>query len=116
MLYILIGLNGSGKTKYAKTRPECIHLEHPTNSLHPKVHPKVLDDALSKSKTQDVLLETHSETIIDYGGVLVERKVITQKDICVLLFEDGEFSRKIEYDDEGCVNDWPHGFFFINNF
>ena len=63
-----------------------------------------------------LVVETHSEAIINRIGHLISNKVINEKDVNVVLFEKDEFAdctnvKIATYDDEGYLENWPYGFF-----
>ena len=64
-----------------------------------------------------ILIETHSETIINYLGKLIAKQRISHNDVNVLIF-DKELKRptkisQASYDNDGVLNNWPFGFFSI---
>ncbi|MCD9535633.1 DUF3696 domain-containing protein, partial [Photobacterium carnosum] len=71
---------------------------------------------LSKEKKINLIIETHSETIINQIGNQIYKEMIDKKDVSVILFEkespDHPTSVKLSnYDNDGRLVNWPWGFF-----
>lgn len=102
-----------------------IAIEQPELHLHPAHQARLADTFVSalsaKQRFKDetrFLIETHSESLINRLGELVEQKKISADDIAIVVFEgsDGEGTqdaniRMAHYNSEGYLEDWPHGFF-----
>ena len=103
--------------------PLVVAIEQPELHLHPAMQTKLaeafiacLSLASNNGYCLQLLLETHSETIINYLGRAIERKRIKPEDVAVVLFERDKsslFSRvnKSGFDQEGYLLNWPIGFF-----
>jgi hypothetical protein len=102
-----------------------IAIEQPELHLHPALHARLADlfvtmAGLSREKNVPVrfFLETHSPTIIERIGQLIEAQRLKPEDVQVLLFERGREShqattatvRPTHYDSKGVLQDWPFGF------
>lgn len=98
-------------------------MEQPELHLHPALQAKVADAMVNYiiSKDENVLkqrlvVETHSQTIINRIGRRVREGKIDSKDINIVLFQksqDGKISliRQISFNEHGQLIDWPWGFF-----
>lgn len=66
--------------------------------------------------TPSMLVETHSQTMINRIGRRIRDKQFSADDVSILMFEKDENTgvtniRKIEFNDKGQLIDWPFGFF-----
>ena len=103
--------------------PLVIAIEQPELHLHPAVQAKLAKafiaciDLARKNKCDiQLLIETHSETIVNYFGRAIARELLRPDDISVILFEkDVNQSvttvRNSSYDADGFLTNWPYGFF-----
>lgn len=103
--------------------PLVIAIEQPELHLHPAVQSKLAKafiaciDLARKNKCDiQLLIETHSETIVNYFGRAIARQLLRPDDISVILFEkDADQSvttvRNSSYDADGFLTNWPYGFF-----
>jgi AAA ATPase domain len=102
-----------------------IAIEQPELHLHPALQARLADlivsvARVSREKKTPIrfMLETHSPTIIERIGQLVEIKSIAAEDVQVLLFEPDPTSprtniarvRSTSFDSQGVLQDWPFGF------
>ena len=99
-------------------------VEQPELHLHPEFQARLLvqmANIISYAKENGVnitlLMETHSETIINYLGKLIAKKKISHEDVNILIFDKEENRptqiRESNYDSDGILNNWPFGFFSI---
>lgn len=63
-----------------------------------------------------LIVETHSETLVNRLGELVEKKALNPSDVSVLLFEKDSSTgntsvRQSEFNPDGTLTNWPIGFF-----
>lgn len=103
--------------------PLVVAIEQPELHLHPAVQAKLAKAFIACIKLAkdhgyqlQLIIETHSETIINYFGRAIYRKQLDPNDVSVILFEKQENSgiTKVEnsyYDEEGYLKNWPYGFF-----
>ena len=82
-----------------------------------------LVNCIKKAREKDIdlniILETHSETIINRVGELIYKEIFDKNKVNVLIFGETESKNNSEssinsvsYDDEGIIQDWPLGFFY----
>lgn len=103
--------------------PKLLAIEQPELHLHPCYQAKIADSLvatieMAKAQQNDVriLVETHSESIINRLGQLVQQKQISNDDISIILFSKNspDEATKITtstFDDNGYLLSWPYGFF-----
>lgn len=103
--------------------PIVIAIEQPELHLHPAVQAKLakafiaaIKLARSNGYELQLLLETHSQTIVDYLGRAVAKGMLNKDDVSVVLFEkfNGDSLTTVNnstYDSDGYLQDWPYGFF-----
>jgi len=128
---------------YYDTVSDTILIEQPELHLHPAMQAKTADiimlvlNELKKSDNDDVfisrkqyryrgnkllysmIVETHSQAMINRIGRRIRDKQFMPEDVNVLLFEKDEKTgkttiRKIEYNQKGQLTNWPYGFFEPN--
>jgi hypothetical protein len=98
-------------------------IEQPELHLHPRLQSKLADLFLSMlniSKQNKIrlriIIETHSEHIINRIGALIGQSGADREDVNIVIFEKSDFSsatsvRSTSYDDDGLIDNWPYGFF-----
>lgn len=106
---------------FRNNNSEYIIIEQPELHLHPRFQAKLVDAfvkviKLSKDKKINLIIETHSETIINQIGHQIYNEMIDKKDVSVILFEkkspDHPTNVKLSsFDDDGRLVNWPWGFF-----
>jgi len=103
-----------------------IVIEQPELHLHPALQSRLTDalitcikEANSNNIRLNIIIETHSETIINRIGYLVYKEKIDQDKVNVLIFGDLEKQNhsdscinSVSFDEEGRIKDWPLGFFY----
>jgi predicted ATPase len=112
------------RSPWTKPIPSLIAIEQPELHLHPRLQAQLADVFAYLVKQSDkrklsafrLLIETHSETIINRLGQLIQRGDLSPANVQIVLFEPdkdqgGTKVRTTTYDDEGCLIDWPYGFF-----
>ena len=103
--------------------PLVIAIEQPELHLHPAIQAKLAKafiaciDLARKNKCElQLLIETHSETIVNYFGRAIAREYLKPEDVSVILFEKniGDSVTTVHnssYDTDGFLTNWPYGFF-----
>lgn len=109
----------SGKTP----APLVVAIEQPELHLHPGLQAKLAKAFIASIQLArehhyqlQLLLETHSEMIVNYFGRAIARGEIEKEDVSVLLFDKPIDARTATvqisgYDQDGYLTDWPVGFF-----
>jgi predicted ATPase len=97
-------------------------IEQPELHLHPAHQAKLarmLVEAVQKSRTKSdeskILIETHSESLINGLGKLIYEGAIKAEDVQIVLFDQDEETgqttvRLAGYRADGSLHDWPYGF------
>jgi len=106
-----------------QTIPLVIAIEQPELHLHPAVQARLAKafiaciDLARKNKCElQLLIETHSETIVNYFGRAIARGLLKPEDVSVIMFEKGSAEsittvKNSSYDRDGFLLNWPYGFF-----
>lgn len=104
-------------------KQQLIAMEQPELHLHPHYQALVADvlaavvnvEGGPRVSPPSIILETHSEHLVNRLGQLISDGVLEPDDVSVLVFnqEDGESSiTSVDYDEQGVLSDsWPVGFF-----
>lgn len=97
-----------------------IVIEQPELHLHPAFQAKIMDMFVSLVEIEKksginvkIVLETHSDVMINRLGVLISKNKICEDDINIVLVEktDGVSNfKQVKYNNEGLINAWPIGF------
>ena len=103
--------------------PIVVAIEQPELHLHPAVQARLakafiacIDLARKNQCDIQLLIETHSETIVNYLGRAIARGLLKPDDVSVILFEKG-IDQSVTtvsnsgYDEDGYLVNWPYGFF-----
>ena len=102
--------------------PNTVAIEQPEIHLHPAMQRdfadmivKVVELSKKNNNNLNIIIETHSPTIINRIGRLIRKKEddISEKDVSVYLFDKVNGSTKItttSYNSNGRICDWPIGF------
>ncbi|WP_323802603.1 AAA family ATPase [Sulfitobacter litoralis] len=106
--------------------PRTIAIEQPELHLHPAHQAKLADVfagavSLGKGERSDVqvniLIETHSEALINRLGELIEDGTLKRTDVQIVIFSAKDDIKSppevslAEFDDRGALKNWPFGFF-----
>ncbi len=119
-------INSDEKDDFCKTH--IIAIEQPELHLHPRFQgmfvdmlDKVIAICHKENKDVRIIVETHSEVIVNRLGIKVmdDKSYIKSNDVNVLLFnakEEGYDTDVISssYNEEGYLTNWPFGFFSDN--
>lgn len=98
--------------------PKTIVIEQPELHLHPALQAKLMD-IIAKIAAEGricFVIETHSETMVNRIGTLIDRKKISHEDVGIIIFnkkfgDDETQISKSSFDNEGYLENWPVGFF-----
>lgn len=116
-------VNSDESDDYCKTH--IVAIEQPELHLHPRFQgmfvdmlDKVINICHQEGKDVRIMIETHSEIIVNRLGIKVmdEDSYLKSSDVNVLLFNaqnEGldKYVVSAQYDEEGYLNNWPLGFF-----
>ena len=109
--------------RLAETLPLVVAIEQPELHLHPAIQAKLakaflasIDLARSNGYELQLIMETHSQTIVNYFGRAIARGQLNAGDVSLIFFEKkpGENITTVHksfYDRDGYLHDWPYGFF-----
>ncbi len=98
-------------------------IEQPELHLHPAMQAKVADTLIKTINTAKnneghvtLIIETHSQAIINRIGRRVREGLISSDDVNVLLFSKDKEQKntsikQIQFTEKGQLQDWPYGFF-----
>lgn len=103
--------------------PLVIAIEQPELHLHPAIQAKLakafvacIDLARKNKRDLQLIIETHSETIVNYFGRAIYRGQLKPKDVSVIICEKKPEASSTtvlnsSYDEDGFLTNWPYGFF-----
>jgi len=121
-LWLLSSKAKSGRFKTSDMSFAIFAIEQPELHLHPALQAKLADAFLAAIEAAKeiginlcLIIETHSETIVNRFGHRIAKRDLNHKDINVVLFdkERADVSaevRVVGYDEDGFLEDWPIGF------
>ena len=109
---------------YNDYRGTTLLIEQPELHLHPAmqatladVFAQVVEQTKELNYSVNLIVETHSPTIINrLGRRLREKKYINSQDVNVLLFQKDSLKqnsviKQVAFNENGQIIDWPYGFF-----
>ncbi|MFC1483517.1 DUF3696 domain-containing protein [Candidatus Neomarinimicrobiota bacterium] len=92
-----------------------LFIEQPEIHLHPSAQSVVADLIVNTSKTRQVVVETHSEHLINHARLLIADGKISPEHILINYVDRdslGSYVTQIGVDSSGdFTNEWPEGFF-----
>ncbi len=101
----------------SKHKENLILIEQPELHLHPSFQNKLMEafvDIVNSTKSK-IIIETHSDKMINHLGSLIEKKVISEEKVSIYICEkdihDNSIIKETSYDAEGYIKEWPFGFF-----
>ncbi|WP_055669437.1 DUF3696 domain-containing protein [Desnuesiella massiliensis] len=97
-------------------------IEQPELHLHPKLQANLIDAFINcifvgrqAGINLRIVIETHSETIINRIGYLIYKNKFSKEDVNIYIFNKLNTNEtevvQGRYDDEGYLDNWPSGFF-----
>ena len=116
-------LSTEGRIGKNESIPLVIAIEQPELHLHPALQAKLAEAFIASIQLAkeygyqlQLLLETHSETIVNYFGRAIARGSLRKEDTSVILFNKDETTslstvKTTSYDKDGYLLNWPIGFF-----
>jgi len=121
-LWLLSSKSKSGRFETSDMSFAIFAIEQPELHLHPALQAKLADAFLAAIEAAKeiginlcLIIETHSETMVNRFGHRIANKEMNHKDINVVLFDkeradDSAEVRVVGYDEDGFLEDWPIGF------
>ena len=116
-------INSPSRFRYRDFSKATLLMEQPELHLHPAMQAKVADTFVkaieeTRQANSDITLivETHSQAIVNRIGRRIYEGKIGPEDVNVLLFNKDDQNRdtiirEIEFNEKGRLKDWPLGFF-----
>lgn len=116
-------LSTSPNSRKHTLAPLVIAIEQPELHLHPALQARLAEAFIASIQLArrhnfelQLLLETHSETIVNYFGRAIARGKLEKEDISIALFNkdlDTNYTtvKTTSYDSDGFLINWPIGFF-----
>lgn len=100
-------------------------IEQPELHLHPamqgkfaKMLAKIIMDSSIHYRDLRIIIETHSETILNKIGEMIEIGELDKEKVNVVLFnaseEEGNYIKSASFTEDGYLTDWPLGFLSDN--
>ena len=100
------------------SQKKIITIEQPEVHVHPKLQADIGDllaEAIKKPKSNQFIIETHSEHLVLRLQKLVRTGKLKPKDISIIYVtrgKDGSDALQLRVDEEGdFIDEWPEGFF-----
>ena len=117
-------INGADET-FDHCKTHIVAIEQPELHLHPRYQglfadmmAKVIEHCKAERKDIRIIIETHSEIIINRIGKLIaaENCDVNENDVNVVIFNGfkerlNSYVVQTKYDKAGYIEDWPYGFF-----
>jgi len=122
VLPIIAQLWVMAKKKNYREATKFFAIEQPELHLHPKMQARLADLFVNligpgnSSNEFKLVIETHSEVIINQLGKAVEKGAISADDIGIYIFDQNTLEgatrvRESKFDSDGYLTEWPLGFF-----
>ena len=121
--YLRTEISNANRYRYRELEKATLLMEQPELHLHPAMQAKVADTfvkALEETRQANaaitLIVETHSQAIVNRIGRRIYEGRIRPEDVNVLLFNKDKDNRntiirEIEFTEKGRLKDWPLGFF-----
>ena len=123
LIQIWTAMTQRGASRQSAVTPIVFSIEQPELHLHPRLQAVLADlfiQAVKAARANGVeirlVIETHSEQIINRLGRRVSEDAIGREDVAVVLFDKPSFAIPTDvqvtgFDNEGFITNWPYGFF-----
>lgn len=121
--YVISNNTYWGRLRFREIEKSIVLMEQPELHLHPAMQAKVADTFIKvveqtrkSNECATLIVETHSQSIINRLGRRIREGAIQPTDVNVLLFEKDKalqntIIKQISFSEEGQLKDWPYGFF-----
>ena len=121
--YVISNNTPFGRLRFREMDKSTILMEQPELHLHPAMQAKVADTFIKvvehtreANDCATLIVETHSQAIINRLGRRIREGVLHTEDVNVLLFEKDKkvqntIIKQISFTENGQLKDWPYGFF-----
>ena len=121
--FIKQNIGTRSRLSYRDLEKSILLMEQPELHLHPAMQAKVADTLIKtidsverKEDCPKLIVETHSQAMINRLGRRIREGKISTTDVSVLLFSKDNDNRntvikQIEFTEKGQLKDWPYGFF-----
>ena len=98
-------------------------IEQPELHLHPahqarltRMFAGAMLESRKAGRPVKLLIETHSEALVNGFGDLVHEKLLSPEDVQIAIFDQDEETHDTtvhlsDYDEDGALRNWPYGFF-----
>jgi len=123
LIQIWTAMTQRAVSRQSAVTPIVFSIEQPELHLHPRLQAILADlfiQAVKAARSNGVevrlVIETHSEQIINRLGRRVSENAIGREDVAVVLFDKPSFAIPTDvqvtgFDNEGFITNWPYGFF-----
>lgn len=124
---VVTGENTTYRRTRIRTKSKILTIEQPELHLHPKLQAQLTHAfiaAIKLAKERDItlklIIETHSQTIVNTLGHQIAEQNFSSKDASIVLFENNQSKSccavsLAHYNKDGYLENWPIGFFEPQN-
>ncbi|WFR78998.1 AAA family ATPase [Janthinobacterium rivuli] len=118
ILPVITQIWASQRRHTRSNQTSCIVIEQPELHLHPALQAKLADvfaSVANGSMSTQLVIETHSNHLINRLGQIIGEGKLAYSDVQILLFSKNENGQseitRSGFDEEGYLQNWPIGFF-----